>query len=206
MKTINAETAEQEEQVFSAGSASSASIVVKHMQISRAILPTPLGDMLALDSGDGLCALEFTGPQRLTRLDARLGRYFPPHDIVDGDTPAIQRTRSWLDAYFAGASADISGLRLDVRGAAFEQRVWTALRAIPPGETTSYGAIAKALGSAGASRAVGMANGANPIAIIVPCHRVIGASGSLTGYGGGLERKTWLIDHERRWRENVLRF
>ena len=87
-----------------------------------------------------------------------------------------------------------------MRGAVFEQRVWTALRAIPPGATTSYGAIAKALGSAGASRAVGMANGANPIAIIVPCHRVIGASGSLTGYGGGLERKTWLIDHERRWR------
>ena len=170
------------------------------MQISRAILPTPLGDMLALDAGDGLCALEFTGPTRLTRLEARLRRYFPPHDIVDRDTPAIERTRAWLGAYFAGASADISDLRLDMRGAAFEQRVWTALRAIPPGETTSYGAIAKALGSAGASRAVGMANGANPIAIIVPCHRVIGASGSLTGYGGGLDRKTWLIDHERRWR------
>ena len=113
---------------------------------------------------------------------------------------AIARTRAWLADYFAGTSADISDLRLDMRGAAFELRVWAALRAIPPGETTSYGAIAKALGSAGASRAVGMANGANPIAIIVPCHRVIGASGSLTGYGGGLERKTWLIDHERRWR------
>ena len=69
-----------------------------------------------------------------------------------------------------------------------------------PAQTTSYGAIARALGSAGASRAVGAANGANPIAIIVPCHRVIGASGSLTGYGGGLDRKTWLLDHERRWR------
>jgi methylated-DNA-[protein]-cysteine S-methyltransferase len=200
MKTINAETAEHAQHVFAADPASPASIVVKRMQMSRAILPTPLGDMLALDSGDGLCALEFTGPQRLTRLETRLTRYFPPHDIVDVDTPAIQRTQAWLDAYFAGASADISDLRLDMRGAAFEQRVWAALRAIPPGETTSYGAIAKALGSAGASRAVGMANGANPIAIIVPCHRVIGASGSLTGYGGGLERKTWLIDHERRWR------
>ncbi len=201
MKTINAETAEHANQIFSERSASSASIVVKHIQISRAILATPLGDMLALDAGDGLCALEFTGPKvRLPRLEARLRRYFPPHAIVDRDTPAIQRTRAWLDAYFAGASADISDLRLDMRGAAFEQRVWSALRAIPPGKTTSYGAIAKALGSAGASRAVGMANGANPIAIIVPCHRVIGASGSLTGYGGGLERKTWLIDHERRWR------
>jgi methylated-DNA-[protein]-cysteine S-methyltransferase len=78
------------------------------------------------------------------------------------------------------------------------------LREIPAGATTSYGAIAKQLGSPGASRAVGLANGANPIAIIVPCHRVIGSSGSLVGYGGGLERKTWLIDHERRWRTNNL--
>src|ERR1044072_688184 len=171
------------------------------MQISRAILSTPLGDMLALDSGEGLCALEFTGPrERLPRLEARLRRHFPPHDIVDRDTAAIARTRAWLADYFAGTSADISDLRLDMRGAAFELRGWAALRAISPGETTSYGAIAKALGSAGASRAVGMANGANPIAIIVPCHRVIGASGSLTGYGGGLERKTGLIDPERRWR------
>jgi methylated-DNA-[protein]-cysteine S-methyltransferase len=172
------------------------------MQISRAILPTPLGDMLALDAGDGLCALEFTGPKkRLPRLEARLRRYFPGYEMVDRETPMIRKTRTWLDRYFDGKSADISGLRLDMRGAAFEQRVWTALRAIAPGTTTSYGAIAKALGSVGASRAVGMANGANPIAIIVPCHRVIGASGSLTGYGGGLERKTWLIDHERRWRD-----
>lgn len=185
------------------------------MQLTRAMLSTPLGDMLALDSGAALCALEFTGPKkRLTRLEARpstssgrlevlerrLRRYFPLHEIVDGDTLSITRTRTWLDAYFAGISADISDLRLDMRGATFEQRVWAALRAIPPGHTTSYGAIARALGSAGASRAVGMANGANPIAIIVPCHRVIGASGSLTGYGGGLDRKTWLIDHERRWR------
>ena len=172
------------------------------MELARAILSTPLGDMLALDSGDGLCALEFTGPRkRLTRLEARLRRYFPPHEIVDRDTPAITRAGKWLDAYFTGTSADISDLRIDMRGATFEQRVWAALRAIPPGATTSYGAIAKALGAAGASRAVGMANGANPIAIIVPCHRVIGASGSLTGYGGGLDRKTWLIDHERRWRK-----
>ena len=157
--------------------------------------------MLALDSGEGLCALEFTGPEkRLTRLESRLKRWFPPHELVDRETPTIGRARAWLDAYFAGVSADISDLTLDMRGAAFEKQVWTALRAILPGDVTSYGAIAKALGSAGASRAVGAANGANPIAIIVPCHRVIGSSGSLTGYGGGLDRKTWLLDHERRWR------
>src|SRR3954471_14550692 len=170
------------------------------MILSRAVLGTPVGDMLALDSGDGLCALEFTGPEkRLVGLEARLRRYFPPHEIVDAETPTIARTRAWLDGYFAGASADISGLRLDMRGAAFEKRVWDALRRIMPGETTSYGAIARILGSAGASRAVGAANGANPIAIVVPCHRVIGSSGALTGYGGGLERKTWLLEHERRW-------
>ena len=170
------------------------------MQLSRATITTPVGDMLALASDEGLCALEFTGPRkRLTRLEARLERHFPPHEIVDRDTPVIARTRKWLTAYFAGASAEVGDLPLDMRGAAFEKRVWKALTRIPPGETTSYGAIAKALGSAGASRAVGAANGANPIAIIVPCHRVIGSSGSLTGYGGGLDRKTWLLNHEKRW-------
>jgi len=161
--------------------------------------------MLALASDEGLCALEFAGPrQRLTRLDARLQRWFPPHEIVDRDVPVIARAREWLTAYFAGSRADADAIALDMRGAEFERRVWKALRTIPPGEVTSYGAIAKALGAAGAARAVGAANGANPIAIIVPCHRVIGASGALTGYGGGLERKTWLLDHERRWRNGAL--
>ena len=140
------------------------------------------------------------GQERLTRLNARLVRWFPPHQVVDRDTATIARTRDWLAAYFAGTAAEVGNLPLDMRGAPFEKRVWTALRTIPPGQTTSYGAIAQALGRTGASRAVGAANGANPIAIIVPCHRVIGSSGSLTGYGGGLDRKTWLIEHERRWR------
>jgi O-6-methylguanine DNA methyltransferase len=170
------------------------------MHLSRSTISTPVGDMLALASDEGLCALEFVGPEkRLTRLDARLQRHFPPHDIVDGDASVIARTREWLARYFAGESAELGDLPLDMRGAAFEKRVWQALTRIPPGETTSYGAIAKALGVAGASRAVGAANGANPIAIIVPCHRVIGASGHLTGYGGGLDRKTWLLNHEKRW-------
>jgi methylated-DNA-[protein]-cysteine S-methyltransferase len=175
------------------------------MNISRAIITTPLDDMLALSSDAGLCALEFTGPRaRLPRLDARLRRWFPPHDLVDEESPVIAKTRAWLRAYFDGASADPGGIPLDMRGAPFEVRVWDALRAIPPGVTTSYGAIAKAVGSPDAARAVGAANGANPIAIIVPCHRVIGASGSLTGYGGGLDKKTWLIAHERRWRTGQL--
>jgi methylated-DNA-[protein]-cysteine S-methyltransferase len=189
------------------------------MHLSRATIATPLGDMLALASDSALCALEFTTSKResdfrlqtshvdasrVVRLEARLRRWFPPHDIADRDTPVIAATRKWLAAYFAGEKGDAADLPLDMRGADFEKRVWRALRAIPVGQTTSYGAIAKQLGDAGASRAVGAANGANPIAIIVPCHRVIGSTGSLTGYGGGLDRKKWLLDHERRWRRDAL--
>ena len=161
--------------------------------------------MLALASDEGLCALEFTGPKkRLTRLETRLRRWFPPHEIVDADTRIFGHARTWLSKYFDGAAADVGDLPLDMHGAPFEKRVWRALLDIPAGQTTSYGAIAKKLGTAGASRAVGAANGANPIAIIVPCHRVIGYSGSLTGYGGGLDRKRWLLDHEQRWRSDTL--
>lgn len=171
------------------------------MILSSRVLPSPVGDLLALDSGEGLCALEFIGPERRrSRLDARLRRWLPPHEIVERDTSVIVRVRAWLDAYFAGLSADACALTLDMHGTPFEKRVWTALCAIPPGETTSYGALAEAIGAPGAARAVGAANGANPLAVVVPCHRVIGSSGSLTGYGGGLDRKTWLLDHERRWR------
>jgi O-6-methylguanine DNA methyltransferase len=196
------------------------------MTLSRATIETPLGPMLALASDAGLCALEFTGPKkRLSRLEARLKNHFPPHEIVDAEPPVIASTRAWLDRYFAGLNPEpgtrnplpgtlnsLPGTRyslpddppLDMHGASFERRVWRALLKIPPGETRSYGGLAKALGNPGAARAVGMANGANPIAIIVPCHRVIGSTGSLTGYGGGLDRKTWLLDHERQWRRDQL--
>lgn len=169
------------------------------MQLVRAMLATPVGPMLALASDEGLCALEFDSGQRMTRLDARLVRFLPSPVIVDGSNAVVERTREWLDAYFAGTGADISGLALTPSGSRFEQQVWAALRRIPPGETRSYGQVAAQVASTvNASRAVGLANGANPIAIIVPCHRVIGADGSLTGYGGGLDRKTWLLEHEQR--------
>ncbi len=202
------------------------------MRLCRATLDTPLGPMLALSSDAGLCALEFieapprrpsrgapkqtteavppartardaTGENRLSRLERRLAKWFPPHEMVDADSETIVRTREWLRGYFDGVDAAVD-LPLDMRGAPFEKRVWAALLEIPAGSTASYGAIARRLGSPDASRAVGLANGANPIAIIVPCHRVIGSGGSLVGYGGGLDRKTWLIDHERRWRTGVL--
>ena len=159
--------------------------------------------MLALASDDALCALEFSSKTRLTRLNARLDRWFAPHEVEDRSNGVVDRVHHWLERYFSGAGAEVNGLPLDMRGAPFEQRVWKTLLDIPPGETSTYGAIAKHLGSAGASRAVGLANGANPVAIIVPCHRVIGSNGTLTGYGGGLDRKQWLLDHEQRWATNT---
>jgi O-6-methylguanine DNA methyltransferase len=164
--------------------------------------------MVALASDRALCALEFWSRSRMPRLEARLDRWFAPFALEDGSNAVIDRVRCWLDDYFNGVSSGgiINDLTLDMRGAPFELRVWEALRKIPAGCTSTYGAIAKQLGSAGASRAVGLANGANPIAIIVPCHRVIGSNGTLTGYGGGLDRKQWLIDHERRWRSDALPF
>jgi O-6-methylguanine DNA methyltransferase len=170
------------------------------MILDRAIIDTPVGPMLALASSEGLCALEFSSTGRLSRLEARLARWFKGTDLADRSNAVIERTRGWLDAYFAGAAADASTLPLDLRGGAFELKVWSALRELHAGATTTYGAIARRVGSPGASRAVGLANGANPIAIVVPCHRVIGADGTLTGYGGGLDRKRWLLNHERRWR------
>jgi methylated-DNA-[protein]-cysteine S-methyltransferase len=161
--------------------------------------------MLALASAEALCALEFSSTNRLTRLDARLDRWFAPYEVQDGSNPVIDTVRVWLDRYFGGAGHEIDGIALDARGGLFERRVWQALLEIPAGDVSTYGAIAKQLGTSGASRAVGLANGANPIAIIVPCHRVIGSNGTLTGYGGGLERKRFLLDHERRWaREGQL--
>jgi O-6-methylguanine DNA methyltransferase len=166
----------------------------------RSAIETPVGAMTALASSDGLCALEFPSDGRLSRLDIRRARWFPPHQMIEEANPVIDEVRSWLTAYFAGERVDVAALPLTMHGAPFERRVWTALCDIPLGETTTYGSIARQVGSPTASRAVGMANGANPIAIIVPCHRVIGANGTLTGYGGGLDRKSWLINHERRWR------
>jgi methylated-DNA-[protein]-cysteine S-methyltransferase len=175
------------------------------MILYQAFLETPVATMRAISNGDALCSLEFFRKGRMARLDARLARWFKDAEIVDGETPVIAGTREWLRAYFAGESADISPLTLEMRGAPFEVRVWNALKNIPAGTTTTYGAIAREVGSPDASRAVGMANGANPIAIIVPCHRVIGSNGTLTGYGGGLETKSWLLSHERRWaREPAL--
>jgi O-6-methylguanine DNA methyltransferase len=170
------------------------------------MIDSPVGTLRAIASDTALWALEFFVEDRMARFDARLARWCDGAEIEDGTNSVIAETRDWLDGYFAGTAADASALTLEMRGAPFELRVWQALCRIPPGTTTTYGAIAKAVGSPDASRAVGMANGANPIAIVVPCHRVIGANGTLTGYGGGLETKSWLLSHERRWAKEPVLF
>jgi methylated-DNA-[protein]-cysteine S-methyltransferase len=117
-------------------------------------------------------------------------------ELNDGRMP--ERVRDVLGGYFRGAVTGIDALAVATGGTEFQQQVWAALRAIPAGETRSYGALAKAIGRPAAVRAVGLANGANPIGVVVPCHRVIGQNGTLTGYAGGLERKRWLLAHEGR--------
>jgi methylated-DNA-[protein]-cysteine S-methyltransferase len=158
-------------------------------------LPTPTGAMrLVTDSGGDLRALDWddceTRMARLLRLHYGEGRVrVSPH-------PKTSTARRALEAYFSGDIAAIAPLRAKTGGTDFQREVWSALRNIPAGETASYGRIAQAIDRKKAIRAVGMANNSNPVAIVVPCHRVIGADGSLTGYGGGLDRKLWLLRHE----------
>ncbi|HEY5286766.1 MAG TPA: methylated-DNA--[protein]-cysteine S-methyltransferase [Solirubrobacteraceae bacterium] len=118
------------------------------------------------------------------------------------DDDGLGHVVAQLEAYFAGELTEFE-MALDMRGTEFQRRVWASLCEIPYGETISYGELARWVGNPKASRAVGLANGRNPVAIVVPCHRVIGADGSLTGYGGGLERKVWLLEHEAKHRTSA---
>lgn len=122
--------------------------------------------------------------------------HFGEPDVPAGPSAASEAAATQLREYFAGERTDFD-LTLAASGTPFQHRVWAALREIPFGVTWSYGELAAHIGQPTASRAVGLANGRNPIAIVVPCHRVIGASGTLTGYAGGVERKRWLLDHEQ---------
>jgi methylated-DNA-[protein]-cysteine S-methyltransferase len=149
-----------------------------------------------IDSPIGPLALAGRG-QLLTNLRMVNQTYEPNRTNWMPDDRAFPDAVQQLEAYFAGERTDFD-LELSLAGSEFKRRVWQALLTIPYGETRSYGEIAEQIGASGAARAVGLANGRNPIAIIVPCHRVIGASGSLTGYGGGLERKQSLLELERR--------
>jgi methylated-DNA-[protein]-cysteine S-methyltransferase len=155
-------------------------------------MDSPIGELLLFSDGTSLTGVFTNGPKPKWKTNGELNR----EDAV------LAEAREELTAYYAGTLQEFK-VPLAPQGTPFQQRVWKALLEIPFGETQSYGQLARRIGSPNASRAVGLANGRNPISIIIPCHRVIGSSGSLVGYGGGLPRKRWLLDHEARFRAGV---
>ena len=157
-------------------------------------LQSPIGTILLITDGEALRALDFLDFEpRMRRL---LKLHYGPQPVLEKpESLGIKRS---LLAYFSGDLKILDEITVRTQGTAFQQQVWAELRKIPPNKTITYGELAKRIGRPSASRAVGLANGSNPIAIVVPCHRVIGSTGALTGYGGGIERKRWLLQHEAR--------
>jgi methylated-DNA-[protein]-cysteine S-methyltransferase len=175
------------------------------MQAIVTEVDSPVGRLQIVTRSDKLCALEFV--ERARRVAS--GHAERVVQMADDDSTGSSReskeldSRSTIDnvvrrlhAYFAGDLRALDEIPVDPTGTAFQRKVWQALRNIPVGHTVSYSELAENIGSPKAIRAVGTANARNPIAIVLPCHRVIGANGSLTGYGGGLDRKRWLLQHE----------
>lgn len=154
---------------------------------------TPAGEALLVTDSDGAVrALDFAGyEERMTRL---LRRHWGLVELVEGRAPTA--VRNAVQSYFTGDVRALERLSVKTNGTTFQRAVWACLRTIPAGQTRTYGQLAAAIGSPKAVRAAGLANGQNPVALIVPCHRVIGANGALTGYAGGVERKRWLLAHE----------
>ncbi|QDT67337.1 Methylated-DNA--protein-cysteine methyltransferase [Planctomycetes bacterium MalM25] len=159
-------------------------------------LDSPIGPLLLGAVGRSLCLVEYAEESRAERQLRRVGERMGLGPCA-GSSVAIDQTAEQLAEFFAGKRQGFS-IPLELMGTPFQQSVWAELLKIPPGETRSYGQIARALGDPAATRAVGAANGANPISILVPCHRVVRTGGALGGYGGGLDRKSWLLDHEQR--------
>lgn len=154
------------------------------MTMSTTTVPSPLGPLMLVSDGTALTAVRFDG-------ESGAG------DATTTEDPVLTAAREQLEAFLSGERREFD-VPLRPAGTPFQQEVWTALREIPYGETMGYGELAARLGRPAAARAVGLANGRNPLPVIVPCHRVIGASGALTGYGGGLERKRFLLGLEAR--------
>lgn len=162
------------------------------MALSFARMETPIGALLLFAADGALSGLAFE--DQYAGLKKHLNRRFGGQVIEEDADPAGAVSR--LAAYFAGDLEAIDSIPADPGGTPFQREVWSALRRVPAGRTVAYSELARLTAHADAVRAVGLANARNPIAIVVPCHRVIGADGSLTGYGGGLERKAWLLRHE----------
>ncbi|MFI0937899.1 methylated-DNA--[protein]-cysteine S-methyltransferase [Streptomyces sp. NPDC021020] len=161
------------------------------------IIDSPVGPLTLVTRESGLAGVYMTEHRHIPAQET-----FGPR-VAATDHPVLARTTEQLAGYFAGDIRDFD-IDLSTSGTPFQQRVWAALRDIPYGETVSYGELAAVLGQPTASRAVGLANGRNPVSIIVPCHRVVGANGSMTGYGGGIDRKRWLLGFEHGTQQPVL--
>jgi methylated-DNA-[protein]-cysteine S-methyltransferase len=155
-----------------------------------------LGKILLVTDGKALCALDFADYEsRMIKLLQK--RYGAVRLVEQPSSDAFSQTlRQRLQSYLAGDRNSLDDIPVNTGGTPFQQQVWLGLRSIPPGTAITYGEFAAKLGKPTACRAVGMTNSLNPVAIVLPCHRVIGAKGSLTGYAGGLERKRWLLQHE----------
>jgi methylated-DNA-[protein]-cysteine S-methyltransferase len=158
---------------------------------------SPVGPVTVAARDGRVCLLHFAAGDALLddeHVHSVLGRWYPSDVLKTASDPAGAVTA--LRSYFDGNIGAIDRVQVELNGTVFQRAVWEALRRVPAGSTCSYGELARRIGAPSAVRAVGAANGANPVAIIVPCHRVIGANGTLTGYGGGLDRKRWLLEHE----------
>jgi methylated-DNA-[protein]-cysteine S-methyltransferase len=163
------------------------------LTIETAEVTSPVGDLVLFARDKALVAMAFA--DRAAWIPKQLATRFGPVTYKKARDPAGAATA--LRRYLDGDLDALDAVAVDTGGTPFQARVWRALREIPPGATRSYGELARAVGHPDAVRAVGAANGANPVSLVVPCHRVIGSDGKLTGYGGGLPRKRWLLVHER---------
>ncbi len=159
------------------------------LQLER--LKTPLGEMFIASRDGAICNVEFADTEE--RMQRLLARHFGEVELAPAKSGEFAKA---LRAYFDGEVEILDTLPVKTNGTPFQERAWAALRRIPVGTTRSYGEQARDIGEPDAARAVGLANHLNPVGIVVPCHRVIGADGSLTGYAGGLDRKRWLLEHE----------
>ena len=165
------------------------------MELWQERFDSAVGPILLVTSQDKLYSLDFEGYQdRMLRL---LWKRYGSVQLLAGRSPS--RAFKAVKSYFAGMLDAFQSVSLGIDGTNFQNQVWRELMHIKPGATSSYGAIAEKMGKPGASRAVGMANRSNPIALAIPCHRVIAANGSLGGFAGGIEKKEWLLNHERKW-------
>ena len=161
-------------------------------RVDLATVDSPIGELTVAARGSKVCLVHF-GPEN-EKVRAALSSWYPDHAIEPAADPG--GVVAVLGRYFGGDMTSLDEVEVELHGTDFQRRVWLALRSVAAGTTSSYAELARKVEAPAAVRAVGAANGANPVAVVLPCHRIIGSNGTLTGYGGGLDRKRWLLNHE----------